>query len=184
MATTPREEAAEIDLSNATTLAPMDAPKRSPWKAWMYLWEWYPAHYPEEERALLRKLDACLLSFCSFMCTHLPDQPISISPNKQSSLPKMARLLQHQQRLRLRHERRIKPLRQPILPLRHLLQRRLPRMPDPFSAHPISSRPRPLVSAYHGSSLVRRDFQPIADAQRARHLRYAIPPRTARNACS
>ena len=45
-----------------------DAPKRSPWKAWMYLWEWYPKHYPEEERKLLRKLDACLLTFCSFMC--------------------------------------------------------------------------------------------------------------------
>ncbi|KAF2792617.1 MFS general substrate transporter [Melanomma pulvis-pyrius CBS 109.77] len=48
-------------------IAPKDAPKRSPWKAWMYLWEWYPAHYPEEERQLLRKLDACLLTFCSFM---------------------------------------------------------------------------------------------------------------------
>jgi hypothetical protein len=49
-------------------IAPADAPKRSPWKAWMYLWEWYPKHYPEEERQLLRKLDACLLTFCSFMC--------------------------------------------------------------------------------------------------------------------
>jgi len=57
-------------------IAPADAPKRSPWKAWMYLWEWYPKHYPEEERQLLRKLDACLLTFCSFMCmslfSHLP----------------------------------------------------------------------------------------------------------------
>ncbi|KAF2874279.1 major facilitator superfamily domain-containing protein [Massariosphaeria phaeospora] len=51
----------------ADTIAPAGAPKRSPWKAWMYLWEWYPAHYPEEERKLLRKLDACLLTFCSFM---------------------------------------------------------------------------------------------------------------------
>jgi len=49
-------------------IAPTDAPKRSPWKAWMYLWEWYPKHYPEEERQLLRKMDACLLTFCSFMC--------------------------------------------------------------------------------------------------------------------
>ncbi|KAH7114272.1 major facilitator superfamily domain-containing protein [Dendryphion nanum] len=48
-------------------IAPSDAPKRSPWKAWMYLWEWYPKHYPEAERKLLRKMDACLLTFCSFM---------------------------------------------------------------------------------------------------------------------
>jgi hypothetical protein len=68
MATTPREEAGEVALRNAITIAPTEAPKRSPWKAWMYLWEWYPAHYPEEERALLRKLDACLLTFCSLMC--------------------------------------------------------------------------------------------------------------------
>ena len=49
-------------------IAPADAPKRSPWKAWMYLWEWYPKHYPAEERKLLKKMDACLLTFCSFMC--------------------------------------------------------------------------------------------------------------------
>ncbi|KAJ4295533.1 hypothetical protein N0V90_007546 [Kalmusia sp. IMI 367209] len=67
MATTPREEHGEVDWRNAQTIAPTDAPKRSPWKAWMYLWEWYPKHYPEEERVLLRKLDACLLTFCSFM---------------------------------------------------------------------------------------------------------------------
>ncbi|EDU40854.1 ProP, Permease major facilitator superfamily [Pyrenophora tritici-repentis] len=54
----------EFDTS---VIAPAEAPKRSPWKAWMYLWEWYPKHYPEEERKLLRKMDACLLTFCSFM---------------------------------------------------------------------------------------------------------------------
>ncbi|RMZ74669.1 vitamin h transporter [Pyrenophora seminiperda CCB06] len=54
----------EFDTS---VIAPVEAPKRSPWKAWMYLWEWYPKHYPEDERKLLRKMDACLLTFCSFM---------------------------------------------------------------------------------------------------------------------
>jgi len=53
---------------DTNVIAPAEAPKRSPWKAWMYLWEWYPKHYPEEERKLLRKMDACLLTFCSFMC--------------------------------------------------------------------------------------------------------------------
>ncbi|KAF2112789.1 major facilitator superfamily domain-containing protein [Lophiotrema nucula] len=53
--------------TEGNVIAPKDAPKRSPWKAWMYLWEWYPSHYPKEERQLLRKLDACLLTFCSFM---------------------------------------------------------------------------------------------------------------------
>jgi hypothetical protein len=71
--TTPRDETLGVQTGNGTNIiAPADAPKRSPWKAWMYLWEWYPSHYPEEERKLLRKLDACLLTFCSFMCEFLP----------------------------------------------------------------------------------------------------------------
>jgi hypothetical protein len=97
MATTPREEAGEVDFRNATTIAPTDAPKRSPWKAWMYLWEWYPAHYPEEERVLLRKLDACLLTFCSLMCMPFPDPRTQLMVvSNDYSLPQMARLLQHQ----------------------------------------------------------------------------------------
>ncbi|KAF2184029.1 MFS general substrate transporter [Zopfia rhizophila CBS 207.26] len=68
MATTQREETnTESSNRNGNVIAPKEAPVRSPWKAWMYLWEWYPSHYPEEERKLLQKMDACLLSFCSFM---------------------------------------------------------------------------------------------------------------------
>ncbi|KAF1352693.1 MFS general substrate transporter [Lizonia empirigonia] len=70
-ATNPRDETASVEGRtgefSTSVIAPTDAPKRSPWKAWMYLWEWYPKHYPAEERKLLRKLDACLLTFCSFM---------------------------------------------------------------------------------------------------------------------
>jgi hypothetical protein len=71
-ATQPRDETAGTEARtgefDVNVIAPTDAPKRSPWKAWMYLWEWYPKHYPPEERKLLRKMDACLLTFCSFMC--------------------------------------------------------------------------------------------------------------------
>ncbi|PVH97593.1 MFS general substrate transporter [Periconia macrospinosa] len=63
----PRDETTGVEPVNSNVIAPADAPKRSPWKAWMYLWEWYPTHYPAEERKLLRKMDACLLTFCSFM---------------------------------------------------------------------------------------------------------------------
>lgn len=42
-----------------------EAPKRSLWIAWMYIFEWYPSHYPEDERKFLRKLDAYLLTFTS-----------------------------------------------------------------------------------------------------------------------
>lgn len=38
------------------------------WTAWMYIFDWYPSHYPPEERKLLRKLDACMLTFCSLLC--------------------------------------------------------------------------------------------------------------------
>ena len=73
-ATNPRDETAGVEGRtgefSTSVIAPTDAPKRSPWKAWMYLWEWYPKHYPEEERKLLRKMDACLLTFCSFMCKY------------------------------------------------------------------------------------------------------------------
>lgn len=44
------------------------APKRSPWVAWLYMFEWYPSHYPKEERQLLRKLDWFLLTFTSLAC--------------------------------------------------------------------------------------------------------------------
>lgn len=70
--TNPREETAGLEARrgefDTNVIAPAEAPKRSPWKAWLYLLEWYPKHYPAEERKLLRKMDACLLTFCSFMC--------------------------------------------------------------------------------------------------------------------
>jgi hypothetical protein len=73
-ATNPRDETAGVEgrtgQFDTNVIAPIDAPKRSPWKAWMYLWEWYPAHYPAEEKKLLRKMDACLLTFCSLMCKY------------------------------------------------------------------------------------------------------------------
>jgi hypothetical protein len=72
--TGPRDETAGVEARtgefSTNVIAPTDAPQRSPWKAWMYLWEWYPKHYPAEERKLLRKMDACLLTFCSFMCKY------------------------------------------------------------------------------------------------------------------
>lgn len=90
---------------DTNVIAPAEAPKRSPWKAWMYLWEWYPKHYPEEERKLLRKMDACLLTFCSFMCKLPYCHFGSLSTNK-TSFPQVARLLEHQERLCVRHEGR------------------------------------------------------------------------------
>jgi hypothetical protein len=70
--TNPRDETAGVEARrgefDTNVIAPAEAPKHSPWKAWAYLWVWYPAHYPLEERKLLKKMDACLLTFCSFMC--------------------------------------------------------------------------------------------------------------------
>lgn len=42
-----------------------EAPKRNVWVAWLYLFNWYPSHYPKEERRFLRKLDAFILTFTS-----------------------------------------------------------------------------------------------------------------------
>lgn len=36
---------------------------RSHWVAWIYMFNWYPSHYPAEERKLLRKMDTFLLTF-------------------------------------------------------------------------------------------------------------------------
>jgi hypothetical protein len=43
-------------------------PKKSLWLAWMYMFDWYPSHYPEEERQFLRKLDCFLLTFTCLAC--------------------------------------------------------------------------------------------------------------------
>ncbi|CAI6096152.1 hypothetical protein V2G26_007939 [Clonostachys chloroleuca] len=42
-----------------------EAPNRNVWIAWIYMFDWYPSHYPEDERKFLRKLDAFLLTFTS-----------------------------------------------------------------------------------------------------------------------
>ncbi|KAI6500956.1 hypothetical protein MCOR08_001802 [Pyricularia oryzae] len=48
--------------SSASPAAPEPA-KKSLWWAWVYMFDWYPKHYPEEERKFLRKLDCFLLTF-------------------------------------------------------------------------------------------------------------------------
>ncbi|OCT50355.1 putative transporter SEO1 [Cladophialophora carrionii] len=45
----------------------VDAPARSYWMAWLYIFDWYPSYYSPEERKLLRKQDYCLLPFCCLM---------------------------------------------------------------------------------------------------------------------
>ncbi|KAG9258467.1 vitamin H transporter [Emericellopsis atlantica] len=42
-----------------------EAPTRSVWLAWLYMFDWYPSHYPKEERKFLRKLDAFMMTFTS-----------------------------------------------------------------------------------------------------------------------
>lgn len=58
---------AEDDLpQTSSSIAP---PNRSIWKAWMYMFDWYPSHYSKEERRTLLKLDCFLMPFCCLMCT-------------------------------------------------------------------------------------------------------------------
>lgn len=40
----------------------------SVWLAWLYMFDWYPKHYPKEERQFLRKLDSFLLTFTCLAC--------------------------------------------------------------------------------------------------------------------
>jgi len=54
-----------VDISSPEARQLKEPPKRSLWVAWMYIFDWYPAHYPEDERKFLRKLDAYLLTFTS-----------------------------------------------------------------------------------------------------------------------
>ncbi|KAJ5455840.1 uncharacterized protein N7458_004104 [Penicillium daleae] len=37
------------------------------WKAWQYIFDWYPSHYSKEERRLLRKLDCFIMPLCCLM---------------------------------------------------------------------------------------------------------------------
>jgi hypothetical protein len=43
-------------------------PTRSLWVAWMYIFDWYPSHYSQEEKRLLRKQDSIILTLCCLMC--------------------------------------------------------------------------------------------------------------------
>jgi hypothetical protein len=42
------------------------------WKAWKYIFDWYPSHYSDEERRLLRKLDCFIMPLCCLMCEYSP----------------------------------------------------------------------------------------------------------------
>ena len=55
-ATSVIEEVGEVENAKKT---------KSLWVAWAYMFNWYPSHYPLEERKFLRKLDCFLLTFTS-----------------------------------------------------------------------------------------------------------------------
>lgn len=59
----PAEEVAQVAIEVPATRELKEAPKRNVWVAWLYMFNWYPAHYPPEERKFLRKLDAFMLTF-------------------------------------------------------------------------------------------------------------------------
>lgn len=59
----PTEEVAQVAEEVPATRELKEAPKRNLWVAWVYMFNWYPAHYPPEERKFLRKLDAFMLTF-------------------------------------------------------------------------------------------------------------------------
>ncbi|KAK2753412.1 hypothetical protein FQN55_003541 [Onygenales sp. PD_40] len=40
---------------------------RSLWKAWLYIFDWYPSHYSSEERKLLFKQDCVIMPLCCLM---------------------------------------------------------------------------------------------------------------------
>lgn len=49
----------EIVVSSST-----EKPTRSLLLAWLYIFDWYPSHYSQAEKKLLRKLDSILLTLC------------------------------------------------------------------------------------------------------------------------
>lgn len=54
------KEAANLPFVSSST----QKPTRSLKYAWLYIFDWYPSHYSKQEKRLLRKLDAILLSLC------------------------------------------------------------------------------------------------------------------------
>ena len=59
----PAEEIAQVAEEVSATRDLKEAPKRNVWVAWAYMFNWYPSHYPPEERKFLRKLDGFMLTF-------------------------------------------------------------------------------------------------------------------------
>lgn len=57
-------DAEEADPIPSSSTKP---PKKSLWWAWLYIFDWYPSHYSEEERRLLRKQDCIILPLCCLM---------------------------------------------------------------------------------------------------------------------
>ena len=55
----------EDDMPVTSSMTPR--PNRSLWLAWLWIFDWYPAHYSAEERRLLRKQDWIILPLCCFM---------------------------------------------------------------------------------------------------------------------
>lgn len=59
------EVAPSIDLEEAGDVRENVVRKKSIWIAWLYMFNWYPSYYYKDEKKLLRKLDAFLLTFTS-----------------------------------------------------------------------------------------------------------------------
>ncbi|KAH8819893.1 major facilitator superfamily domain-containing protein [Xylogone sp. PMI_703] len=65
---TANAESATADTEEVPTATSGTAPpERALWKAWLYMFDWYPSHYSDEERRLLRKIDWMLIPFCCLM---------------------------------------------------------------------------------------------------------------------
>lgn len=46
---------------NGVVVSSAAKPQRSLKTAWLYIFDWYPSHYSEEERALVKKQDRIIL---------------------------------------------------------------------------------------------------------------------------
>ncbi|KAI0860068.1 major facilitator superfamily domain-containing protein [Xylaria cubensis] len=57
----------EVEEADPIPSSSTKAPKKSLWWAWLYIFDWYPSHYSDEERRLLRKQDSIILPLCCLM---------------------------------------------------------------------------------------------------------------------
>lgn len=62
--TSPEPEVDVLKPKKPVVSSATEAPKRSLWLAWAYIFDWYPSHYSKEEKKLVRKLDSILLTLC------------------------------------------------------------------------------------------------------------------------